>query len=131
MTCPERGAVTIYAVIVGFVLSIGALVGLQLTALIRLQHEVTAAADLAALAASAAAVEGGDGCRAAQRIAHKNGVDLVECSMAAAVATVTTRGESAEYWGQRFAFESDARAAPANYIPATDDSTPSSMSSGS
>lgn len=131
MRSSERGAMTIYAVIAGFALSLGTLVGVQATALIRLRHEVAAAADLAAIAASTAAVEGGDGCSAAERVARTNGVEVVNCAMTDAVATITTRGESDEYWGHRFAFEVDARAAPTSYLPADTSSMPSSSSSAS
>lgn len=112
----ERGSATVYAIAVGAVLGLLALAIVQATTLIRLQHEVAKAADLAALAASQASVAGRDGCLAASDLAQLNHARLVSCRMDFDVATVTTRGESKAVWGQRFAFERKARAAPADYL---------------
>jgi len=112
----DRGSVTVYALMAGFMLCLGTIIGAQATALIRLQHEVSAAADLAAVAASAAAVSGADGCAVARHIAERNGASLVACSMAYEVATVTARGTSGPFWGQRFKVERKARALPADYL---------------
>lgn len=112
----ERGSVTVYAIAIGSLLGLIALVIAQATTLVRLQHEVAKAADLAALAASQASVAGRDGCRAAVDLARRNNADLVHCRMDFDVATVTARGESRELWGHHFAFERKARAAPADYL---------------
>lgn len=116
MSNRESGAVTAYAIAAGALLGLLAVVVVQATALIRLQHDVSKAADLAALAATQASVAGRDGCRAARDIAHRNHATVVRCRMDFDVATVTTRGTSEIIWGQRFAFERKARAAPSNYL---------------
>lgn len=112
----EQGSVTVYALAVGTLLGVIALVIAQAAALIGLQHEVSKAADLAALAAAQASVAGRDGCRAASDLARRNHAILVSCHMDFDVATVTARGESKALWGQRFAFERKARAAPTDYL---------------
>ncbi|MBC7595696.1 MAG: hypothetical protein H7288_17460 [Kineosporiaceae bacterium] len=112
----ERGSVTVYAIAAGTVLGLIAMAIVQATALIGLQHEVSRAADLSALAASQASVAGRDGCLAAADLARRNHSAVVICRMDFDVATVTTRGESKALWGQRFAFERKARAAPSDYL---------------
>ena len=112
----ERGAITVYAIAAGAVLGLIAMAIVQATTLIRLQHEVSKAADLAALAATQASVAGRDGCLAAADLAQRNHATVANCRMDFDVATVTTRGESNALWGQRFAFERKARAAPADYL---------------
>ena len=116
----ERGSVTIYAIAIGGVLGLIAFVIMQATTLIRLQHEVTKAADLAALAASQASVAGKDACAAATEIGRLNHAKVITCRMDFDVATVTTRGESRAVWGQRFGVERKARAAPAEYLRQSD-----------
>lgn len=59
---------------------------------------------------------GRDGCLAAADLARRNHSAVVICRMDFDVATVTTRGESKALWGQRFAFERKARAAPSDYL---------------
>lgn len=112
----ERGSATIYAIAIGGLLGLIAMVILQAATLIRLQHEVTKAADLAALAASQASVVGKDPCAAATEIGRRNHAAVVRCRMDFDVATVTTRAESRAVWGQRFRVERKARAAPADYL---------------
>ena len=74
---PERGAVTIYAVAIASLLAMIAVVIVQASTLVRLQHEVTKAADLSALAATQASVRGEDGCAAAKDLAERNHTKLV------------------------------------------------------
>ena len=112
----ERGSVTIYAIAVGLVLGLIAGIVMQATALIRLKHEVAKAADLAALAASQASVAGLAGCHSARQVARRNNAEVISCGMYFDVADVTVRGESKTVWGQKFAFERKARAAPLNYV---------------
>lgn len=112
----ERGAITGYAASVAVLLVIATLVMTQVAGLVRLRHHVAGAADLAALAASQASVAGEDGCRAARSIARRNDAELLTCRMDYDVATVTTRGTSRSWWGHRWAFEQDARAAPDFYL---------------
>lgn len=112
----EQGAVTVIAaVVVGF-LVVAALVVTEMAGLVRLRHRVAAAADLAALSASQASVDGKDACGAARVIANRNGAGLVRCRMDYDVATITAHGTSRTWWGHRWAFEQDARAAPDYYL---------------
>lgn len=112
----ERGAVTVYGMAIGSLLGLITAVILQASALIRLQHEVAKAADLAALAATQASVAGKNPCAAASEIGRRNQSVVIRCRMDFDVATVTTRAESRAVWGQRFAFERKARAAPVGYL---------------
>jgi secretion/DNA translocation related TadE-like protein len=112
----DRGSVTIHAVTVTVVLVLLTLVVVQATSLVRMRHRVAAAADLAALAATQASVRGEDGCAAARVIARRNGAVLVRCRMDYDVATVTARARSAPWWGDRWAVEQRARAAPESYV---------------
>ncbi|MFD1859463.1 hypothetical protein EHW97_07620 [Aeromicrobium camelliae] len=112
----ERGVATVTAVVIGAVLVLLGVVGLQLAQLIGLRHEASAGADLAALAGSQASTEGDDGCEAARDVAEENGVALTACRMDADVATVTARAESPRWWGGRWAVEQRARAAPVSYL---------------
>lgn len=112
----EHGSVSVYALVIGVFLGLVAGIIVQVTALIRLDHEVAKAADLAALAASQASVGGSDGCQAARQVAERNNAVVISCEMYFDVADVTTRGESRTVWGQSFAFQSKARAAPLDYV---------------
>lgn len=112
----ERGSATVYAVAVGAVLTLVTVAATQITLLYTLRHDVTNAADLAALAAAQASVAGEDGCLAAREVARRNHARVTKCRMDFDVATLTTRGESTAVWGQRFAFERRARAAPTDYL---------------
>ena len=111
----ERGSVTIHALWVAIVLCVVAVVMAQAATVVRLKHEVASAADLAALAGSRASLAGHDGCDAARAVAHHNGATLVRCRMDLDVATVTARQRTSSWWGHRWAFEVDARAAPEFY----------------
>jgi hypothetical protein len=52
-----------------------------------------------------------------RRVARRNGAELLRCRMDYDVATVTARDTSAAWWGHRWAFEQEARAAPDFYLP--------------
>lgn len=112
----ERGAATVQAAAVGVLLVVVALVVVQATGLVRMRHQVAAAADLAALAGSRASVAGENGCDAAPAVARRNGVELIRCRMDFDVATVTARATSPPWWGGRWATEQRARAAPESYV---------------
>lgn len=114
----EHGSASVYAAVVIGVLALASVVALQLTSVSRLQHQVTAAADLAALAASQAQSAGRDGCRAAAAVADANGSRLVSCSMAGLVATVVVSRRSARMWGTTWSIRRHARAAPSDYVDA-------------
>lgn len=112
---PDGGSMTVHAVWVALALLVLVVMILQVTALVRLRHEVTAAADLAALAASRASSEGEDGCAAARELAVANRARVTSCRMDLEVATVTTAGQARPWWGGRWDVEATARAAPAWY----------------
>jgi secretion/DNA translocation related TadE-like protein len=112
----ERGSVTIHAVWIMAVLCVVAVVMAQVAVIVRLKHQVASAADLAALAASRASLAGDDGCGAARSVARRNGARIVRCRMDLDVATVTARQSSSPWWGHRWAFDVDARAAPDFYV---------------
>lgn len=112
----ERGSVTIHAAAVAVLLVVAAVVLLQAGSLVRMRHQVAAAADLAALAGSRASTRGEDGCRAARLVARRNGAELAACRMDYDVATVTARAASPPWWGARWVTTQDARAAPDFYL---------------
>lgn len=116
MTRLERGSVTVHALWVATVLCVVAVVMAQVATVVRLKHQVASAADLAALAGSRASLSGEDGCGAARTVARHNGARLVQCRMVLDVATVTARRQTPRWWGHRWAFEIEARAAPDFYV---------------
>jgi secretion/DNA translocation related TadE-like protein len=113
---PETGAATAYAASIAVLLTTAALVVTQVAGLVRLKHSVAAAADLSALAASRASVNGDEACDAATAIARRNGAKVLTCRMDFDVATITAGGTSRSWWGHRWAFEQKARAAPDFYL---------------
>lgn len=113
---PEAGAATVYAASIALLLITAALVVTQVAGLMRLKHSVAAAADLSALAATRASVNGDAPCDTAKAIAQRNGAQVLTCRMDFDVATITARGTSRSWWGHRWAFEQKARAAPDFYL---------------
>jgi secretion/DNA translocation related TadE-like protein len=114
----ETGVATVAAATtVGLVLLVAAVL-LQVGLVIAAKHRVQAAADLAALAGSAASLRGDDGCAAARTVARRNGADLASCRADLAVVTLTTESSTASVvWGARFLTQAKARAAPDFYVP--------------
>jgi len=112
----DRGSITAHAVWVGAALCAVAGIMAQVAVAVRLHHQASSAADLAALAGSRAATAGRDGCAAARDVALRNDARLVHCRMDLGVATVTARRETDRWWGRAWTFEVDARAAPADYV---------------
>lgn len=112
----ERGAATVYAVLIAAVLMMGCVVAVQIATIARLQHTVTAAADLAALAAAQSAVSGDEGCEAARVIARRNHAEVASCEMDADVATVQVAGTSPRFWGRTWTIKRAARAGPSDYV---------------
>lgn len=110
----ERGSASVYGAIALATAGLAAALALWVVSLVGHVHQSSRAADLAALAASGAAVAGRDGCEAARLVAGKNDARVVGCSMRFEVATVTTRVSSPEVWGLSFAFDRRARAAPSD-----------------
>lgn len=107
-----------HALWVATVLCVVAIVMAQVATVIRVKHQVASAADLAALAGSRASLAGSNGCDAARAVARHNDARLIRCRMDLDVATVTARMQTSRWWGRRWAFEVDARAAPDFYEPA-------------
>ena len=116
----ETGVATVAATAtMGFALLVAAAL-LQVGLVIAAKHRVQAAADLAALAGSAAGLRGDDGCATAHAVARRNGANLVWCRVDLAVVTVRAEGPTNSVaWGARFRTHAEARAAPDFYVPDT------------
>lgn len=112
----EDGVATVQAVGIVALLAVLAFGCLQVALAVGLRQRAAAAADLAALAASRASVEGGDACGVAAEIARENGATLRDCQMAADVATVVVRADGPRWSVGRWASEQRARAVPAWYL---------------
>lgn len=112
----ERGSATVQAVSIVAFLTIVAVTCLQAAIVVGLRQRAAAAADLAALAASRASVEGDDPCAVAEDIAERNGARLADCRMDADVATVLVRAERHRWSIGRWSAEQKARAAPTWYL---------------
>lgn len=114
----EAGVATVAAATtVAFVLVV-AVALVQVGLVIAAKHRAQAAADLAALAGSAASLRGDDGCATARSVARRNGAGVTSCRADLAVVTVRTESLTASVvWGSRFSTHADARAAPDFYVP--------------
>ena len=112
----ERGSATVHALGLTVLVCLVAFACLQVALAVSLRQRAAAAADLAALAASQASVEGRDPCAAARELARDNGARLRRCRMDADVATVTVRAAGPRWAIGRWAAEQRARAAPAWYL---------------
>lgn len=105
------------AVTIGFVLLVAAAL-VQVGLVIAAKHRVQAAADLAALAGSAASLRGDDGCATAQVVGRRNGADVATCRTDLAVVTLRAESSTASVvWHARFRTHAEARAAPDFYVP--------------
>ncbi len=116
----EAGVATVAAAAtVGFGLLVAAAL-VQAGLVIAAKHRAQAAADLAALAGSAASLRGDDGCAAARAVAQRNGAGVASCRADLAVVTLRTESLTASVvWGARFRTHAEARAAPDFYVPDT------------
>jgi secretion/DNA translocation related TadE-like protein len=132
----EAGIATVSAVVaVGLVMVLAAAL-VQVGVVIAVKHRVQAAADLAAVAGSAATLRGEDGCAVAGVVAARNRVALDRCRADLAVVTVRAESSTGLVWGARFRARADARAAPDYYVRASRSSrssrrTAPDLSSGS
>ena len=105
------------ATTVGCVLLVAAAL-VQVGLVIAAKHRVQAAADLAALAGSAASLRGEDGCAVADVVARRNGAEVSSCRADLAVVTLGTESSTASVvMGARFRTHAVARAAPDFYVP--------------
>lgn len=116
MSRAERGSATVHALAVVALVCLVAFTCLQAAFAVALRQRAAAAADLAALAASRASVEGADPCAEARELARRNGARLRDCRMDADVATITVRAVGPRWTIGRWASEQRARAAPAWYL---------------
>lgn len=112
----ERGVATVQAVAVVALLALVAVGCLQVALVVGLRQRAAAAADLSALAASRASVEGDDPCAVAAEIARENGATLRDCVMDADVATITVGVESPHWSVGHWFSEQRARAVPVWYL---------------
>ena len=114
----EAGVATVgAATTVGLVLIVAAAL-VQAGLVVAAKHRAQAAADLAALAGSAASLRGDDGCARARAVARRNAAGLASCRADLAVVTVRTESSTASVvWGARFRTHAEARAAPDFYVP--------------
>jgi secretion/DNA translocation related TadE-like protein len=110
----DRGAATVYAVAATLVLLLTTAVILAGVELARVQHQVAAAADLAALSGAAAVAVGADGCVAAGRIATANGARVTSCEVDGPVVDVVVEVSSPRLWGRSWTLRQRARAGPAS-----------------
>jgi secretion/DNA translocation related TadE-like protein len=86
----EAGVATTAAVTtVGLVLLVAAAL-VQVGLVIAAKHRTQAAADLAALAGSAASLRGDDGCATSRAVARRNGAAVASCRADLAVVTLRT-----------------------------------------
>jgi len=77
----ERGSATVWVLVLcGVLATVGVAVVLMGAAVVA-RHRAGAAADLAALAGAARAVQGGDGCGEASRLARANAAQLTGCDV--------------------------------------------------
>lgn len=77
----DRGAGTVFAAFALLALLLLAAAGIEMGGAVVARHRAQSAADLAALAAAAQLVEGGEACAAAGRLAEGNRARLAECSI--------------------------------------------------
>jgi secretion/DNA translocation related TadE-like protein len=112
----ETGIATVSAVTAIGLICVLAVALVQVGIVVVAKHRAQTAADLAALAGSAAILRGGDGCATAGRVAERNGADLARCRTDLAVVTVEAE-RPAELMGRfRFRAIAEARAAPDFYV---------------
>jgi len=83
----DRGSATVFAASISLVLVMAATVAVLVVGVILASHRARAAADLAALAAATAEVDGRDVCTAARASARTNGADLTSCVLTGTTAS--------------------------------------------
>lgn len=76
----QRGSATVWVLMVCGVLAVIGAAAVLVGAAVVARHRASAAADLAALAGAAVAVEGADACGAAARFAGANAAELTACT---------------------------------------------------
>lgn len=112
----DAGMATVLAVTAVGLICVLAVALVQVGLVVVAKHRAQAAADLAALAGSAAILRGDDGCAVARSVAAKNGAHLVRCRTDLAVVTVSAERPADLLARFRFRASADARAAPDFYV---------------
>lgn len=114
MSRPEQGSATATtAVLISFVAVAAMLAGAAVSVFAG-HRQVTAAADLAALAGAAALQHHRPGCPAADRIAARNHASLVSCAVAGDVVTVRVARAIESIFDLSVTVHGRARAGPAD-----------------
>jgi secretion/DNA translocation related TadE-like protein len=108
----ESGVATIWGLAIMGILLLLAAFSAGVVSLVGARHQAEAAADLAAIAGAQAAVNGGDACRSARRIAVANGGELVACGVDDEVVEVRVEVDSPRLLGQVWTLIGRARAGP-------------------
>lgn len=110
----ESGSATVWVLIAsGLVLAAG-LLAILLSAAVLTRHRAEAAADLAALAAADAALQGpAAACGRARRVAAAGGATLVSCALLDATAEVVVRLPATGVLGRLPPVQARSRAGPA------------------
>ena len=113
----DDGSATVLVVSAAFLVVAAALVACTFAGVLAARHRAGGVADLAALAAAAAAVRGADPCAAAGRVAAAQSARLVGCGVEALEVDVRV-AVAARFWrlGPRLV-EGRARAGPATPAP--------------
>ena len=130
----EDGIATVFAVTAIGLICVVAVALVEVGLVVVAKHRAQSAADLAALAGSAAVLRGDDGCLVAKSVARHNGAPLVKCRADLAVVTVRAERLAALMGRFRFRADADARAAPDFYVSRSSRSsrrTAPALSSGS
>lgn len=107
----ERGAATVYAVMLIAVLTVSALALTVLAGVFAVRRQMESAADLAALAGAQAQQHGRDPCAAAEEIAVRNAAELTSCAVVGDDVRLTVAHRGDGLLG-RFAVPARARAGP-------------------
>ena len=108
----DRGAATVLVVSAAGLLFFVGLALAGVAALVVVQRQAQAAADLAALAGAVASAEGGDACSAAAGNARANGATLVDCTDAEGDVRVRVEVPGPEIPGGAPLVGAEARAGP-------------------
>jgi secretion/DNA translocation related TadE-like protein len=108
----ESGIATILGLAIMGILLLLAAASAGVVSLVGARHQAEAAADLAALAGAQAALDGGDACRSASRIAVANGGRLVGCEVEGEVVEVRVDVDAPRLLGHTWTLSGRARAGP-------------------
>lgn len=109
---PERGAATVYAVVLVAVLTVTVLAITVLAGVFVVRRQMESAADLAALAGAEALQQGRDPCVVAAQVAERNRASVTECAQSDRDVLIRVAHHGEGLVG-RFAIPAHARAGPA------------------